>query len=164
MRSSLCTSPNCLCGGFFFFLMIRRPPRSTLFPYTTLFRSHDESSPNGRYALWRRRPKMLSVISNATPAQPVAQTTRTSSPKSTQAKTQPAATSATTDTVQLSNAAQAALAAAQEARETPAPTDNEARGGDRQAQRLLAKEAAAKLHAKQHGHAWGSTSVLRPTV
>src|SRR5256885_11917546 len=26
----------CLC---FFFLMIRRPPRSTLFPYTTLFRS-----------------------------------------------------------------------------------------------------------------------------
>src|SRR2546428_2229540 len=27
----------CLC--IFFFLMIRRPPRSTLFPYTTLFRS-----------------------------------------------------------------------------------------------------------------------------
>src|SRR2546430_7425241 len=27
-----------LCA-FFFFLMIRRPPRSTLFPYTTLFRS-----------------------------------------------------------------------------------------------------------------------------
>src|SRR2546429_2892342 len=26
---------------FFFFLMIRRPPRSTLFPYTTLFRSED---------------------------------------------------------------------------------------------------------------------------
>src|SRR5258708_20486138 len=26
--------------SFFFFLMIRRPPRSTLFPYTTLFRSH----------------------------------------------------------------------------------------------------------------------------
>src|SRR6267142_3337046 len=25
-----------------FFLMIRRPPRSTLFPYTTLFRSHPE--------------------------------------------------------------------------------------------------------------------------
>src|SRR3712207_8211233 len=25
--------------GVFFFLMIRRPPRSTLFPYTTLFRS-----------------------------------------------------------------------------------------------------------------------------
>src|SRR6476660_10321908 len=33
---------------FFFFLMIRRPPRSTLFPYTTLFRSlgtHLEGSP-----------------------------------------------------------------------------------------------------------------------
>src|SRR3712207_7212830 len=29
---------------FFFFLMIRRPPRSTLFPYTTLFRSHLEGS------------------------------------------------------------------------------------------------------------------------
>src|SRR6266496_6037887 len=29
-----------LCSCFlFFFLMIRRPPRSTLFPYTTLFRS-----------------------------------------------------------------------------------------------------------------------------
>src|SRR5436189_4872844 len=26
--------------SFFFFLMIRRPPRSTLFPYTTLFRTH----------------------------------------------------------------------------------------------------------------------------
>src|SRR2546430_13511423 len=32
----------CMIVGFlfFFFLMIRRPPRSTLFPYTTLFRSH----------------------------------------------------------------------------------------------------------------------------
>ena len=28
-----------LVKDFFFFLMIRRPPRSTLFPYTTLFRS-----------------------------------------------------------------------------------------------------------------------------
>src|SRR2546430_13280218 len=28
---------------FFFFLMIRRPPRSTLFPYTTLFRSDEVS-------------------------------------------------------------------------------------------------------------------------
>src|SRR2546425_5569587 len=27
----------------FFFLMIRRPPRSTLFPYTTLFRSHGDA-------------------------------------------------------------------------------------------------------------------------
>src|SRR2546430_9960199 len=28
-----------MISSFFFFLMIRRPPRSTLFPYTTLFRS-----------------------------------------------------------------------------------------------------------------------------
>src|SRR5256885_12510787 len=28
---------------FFFFLMIRRPPRSTLFPYTTLFRPRSQS-------------------------------------------------------------------------------------------------------------------------
>src|SRR3712207_6894603 len=28
-------------SSFFFFLMIRRPPRSTLFPYTTLFRSNN---------------------------------------------------------------------------------------------------------------------------
>src|SRR6266850_2839315 len=28
---------------FFFFLMIRRPPRSTLFPYTTLFRSRAQA-------------------------------------------------------------------------------------------------------------------------
>src|SRR2546430_10674444 len=30
----------------FFFLMIRRPPRSTLFPYTTLFRSAEELGPD----------------------------------------------------------------------------------------------------------------------
>src|ERR1039457_4307831 len=34
---------------FFFFLMIRRPPRSTLFPYTTLFRSPAPvRAPSGR--------------------------------------------------------------------------------------------------------------------
>src|SRR5205085_10093115 len=32
-------SPAPLLFIFFFFLIIRRPPRSTLFPYTTLFRS-----------------------------------------------------------------------------------------------------------------------------
>src|SRR3712207_7444637 len=31
----------------FFFLMIRRPPRSTLFPYTTLFRSRDRRAGEG---------------------------------------------------------------------------------------------------------------------
>src|SRR3712207_7212574 len=30
---------SCMLHTLFFFLMIRRPPRSTLFPYTTLFRS-----------------------------------------------------------------------------------------------------------------------------
>src|SRR5256885_16955439 len=33
----------------FFFLMIRRPPRSTLFPYTTLFRSVDVAGELGRH-------------------------------------------------------------------------------------------------------------------
>src|SRR3712207_9165715 len=33
----MCITLSCII--FFFFLMIRRPPRSTLFPYTTLFRS-----------------------------------------------------------------------------------------------------------------------------
>src|SRR6478752_701865 len=41
-----------IISSFFFFLMIRRPPRSTLFPYTTLFRSsrqrHGRARPLGR--------------------------------------------------------------------------------------------------------------------
>src|SRR5258708_18164866 len=44
---------------FFFFLMIRRPPRSTLFPYTTLFRS---STPEPATSM-----KPLSVVPLATP-------------------------------------------------------------------------------------------------
>src|SRR2546430_10074137 len=38
---------------FFFFLMIRRPPRSTLFPYTTLFRSRQLSTVRVYLALGR---------------------------------------------------------------------------------------------------------------
>src|SRR2546430_8521883 len=38
-RSSCSASWPCCPLHAFFFLMIRRPPRSTLFPYTTLFRS-----------------------------------------------------------------------------------------------------------------------------
>src|SRR5258708_29287533 len=38
---------------FFFFLMIRRPPRSTLFPYTTLFRSLRRKG--ARWRRWRTR-------------------------------------------------------------------------------------------------------------
>src|SRR5256885_13247708 len=34
--------------------MIRRPPRSTLFPYTTLFRSPAPSSPPGGAPCWQR--------------------------------------------------------------------------------------------------------------
>src|SRR5690349_22099108 len=39
----------------FFFLMIRRPPRSTLFPYTTLFRSRDGTFVNLEGRLQRLR-------------------------------------------------------------------------------------------------------------
>src|SRR5256885_11139363 len=54
MRRSTPTGP-CFCPqspNFFFFLMIRRPPRSTLFPYTTLFRSprRERPGPAGRRA------------------------------------------------------------------------------------------------------------------
>src|SRR5436309_11612222 len=37
--------------SLFFFLMLRRPPRSTLFPYTTLFRSHNRRQSN--VCCWR---------------------------------------------------------------------------------------------------------------
>src|SRR6266850_5893731 len=47
----------------FFFLMIRRPPRSTLFPYTTLFRSrrHRRALPAALHAAsFQDRPRPLS--------------------------------------------------------------------------------------------------------
>src|SRR2546430_10374992 len=47
--SSLTRSLCCL----FFFLMIRRPPRSTLFPYTTLFRSKGQCPARGRESSFR---------------------------------------------------------------------------------------------------------------
>src|SRR2546427_10810166 len=37
---------SALMSPLFFFLMIRRPPRSTLFPYTTLFRSQEVLRPH----------------------------------------------------------------------------------------------------------------------
>src|SRR3712207_6874438 len=43
---------------FLFFLMIRRPPRSTLFPYTTLFRSRDLQRAD---ALHVRKPQLSEV-------------------------------------------------------------------------------------------------------
>src|SRR3712207_7682272 len=45
----------------FFFLMIRRPPRSTLFPYTTLFRSEPSVERLGR-AIWALRLAVGSAL------------------------------------------------------------------------------------------------------
>jgi hypothetical protein len=93
---------------------------------------------------------MISTVKGATQTQPAAQAppvnqkSTQSTPvnrKSTEAKPQ----RTTTDTVKLSNAA---LVAAQEATETSTQTLREAMSGDSQAQRLLAKEAAAKTAAK----------------
>src|SRR3712207_7478047 len=82
---------------FFFFLMIRRPPRSTLFPYTTLFRSRSTgvqrqvtNRPNGttdgvlspdgewvwwfddkdgdEFGIWRRQPDRKSTRLNSSHA------------------------------------------------------------------------------------------------
>src|SRR5258707_1568054 len=47
-------STPCQLTFFFFFLMIRRPPRSTLFPYTTLFRS----LPGVRHHALRDHPRV----------------------------------------------------------------------------------------------------------
>src|SRR5947209_17111344 len=44
----------CKCNSLLFFLMLRRPPRSTLFPYTTLFRSARDSRPVASRAHWWR--------------------------------------------------------------------------------------------------------------
>src|SRR5256885_12936702 len=51
---------------FFFFLMIRRPPRSTLFPYTTLFRSCRRRSARGSC----RRPASRPACSPPCPRDP----------------------------------------------------------------------------------------------
>src|SRR5256885_3898058 len=47
---------------FFFFLMIRRPPRSTLFPYTTLFRSGCTSACPPRASRQCRLPLLRRAI------------------------------------------------------------------------------------------------------
>src|SRR3712207_7461376 len=46
---------------FFFFLMIRRPPRSTLFPYTTLFRSRRRGLVAAPPRRLRRGPRGLAL-------------------------------------------------------------------------------------------------------
>jgi hypothetical protein len=80
---------------------------------------------------------MISSISNLAPAAQAAPVQPTSS----NATAQPSPT----DTVQISSSAKALL---QEAMENSVQTAQEARGGDVQAMRLLAREAAAKLSAK----------------
>ena len=91
--------------------------------------------------------KMVSAITNVAHSQTVAPTD-SSAQKQPRPKSQSSTTSSSTDTIQLSSAAQAALAAVKEAQETPAQTAKEASGGDPQARRLLAREAAAKTVAK----------------
>jgi hypothetical protein len=87
---------------------------------------------------------MVHAISKGPESQPVAPTPKTATQKP--AQSQPP--SAGADSVHLSQAAQAMVAAMQEARETSQQTAKEASGGDLQAQRLLAKEAAAKPATK----------------
>src|SRR5256885_13335524 len=48
---------------FFFFLMIRRPPRSTLFPYTTLFRSPFAHPPFAQFKL--AQPQQVLVVTRS---------------------------------------------------------------------------------------------------
>src|SRR2546429_3727200 len=51
---------------FFFFLMIRRPPRSTLFPYTTLFRSRRLGSVRSlAWDLWLRSLSSSQILPHA---------------------------------------------------------------------------------------------------
>jgi hypothetical protein len=78
---------------------------------------------------------MINSVSSATHAQPVAQT-KAAPQQPAIAKPQPALR----DTVQIS----AAALALKEAIENPAQTAKEAAGGDAQARRLLAREAAHK--------------------
>src|SRR3712207_8257449 len=68
-----------MCSLIFFFLMIRRPPRSTLFPYTTLFRSPDQEQRPAEHRLFGQPPEpaqqghhltAVPSLSNATLHQP----------------------------------------------------------------------------------------------
>src|SRR2546430_11630909 len=57
-----------VCMFFCFFLMIRRPPRSTLFPYTTLFRSRSSkkkscTSFEGQHGLPSLRSEVFDIVS-----------------------------------------------------------------------------------------------------
>src|SRR3989441_2477537 len=54
----------------FFFLMIRRPPRSTLFPYTTLFRSLERHLPIALDAEKLHNAEFMTCSRGAVPAHP----------------------------------------------------------------------------------------------
>jgi hypothetical protein len=89
-------------------------------------------------------PHMISPVSNAAPTQAAAKPSaaqQAAAQSTSQATKQPAPQAAPADTVQISSAAQQLL---KEAIETPAQTAQEAAGGDAQARRLLASEAAAR--------------------
>src|SRR5688572_32330439 len=45
--------------------MIRRPPRSTLFPYTTLFRSSDNVAPRAKYVVVLKEARMATEADTA---------------------------------------------------------------------------------------------------
>src|SRR3712207_9308788 len=57
----------CLYLFEFFFLMIRRPPRSTLFPYTTLFRSAHAGAAPGCLVCWPPRGRAVVGAHQAAP-------------------------------------------------------------------------------------------------
>src|SRR5256885_7779055 len=54
--------------SFFFFLMIRRPPRSTLFPYTTLFRSQFRNCLQIRARFRRQVGELACLVRRCAPA------------------------------------------------------------------------------------------------
>src|SRR5438034_11702804 len=62
----ICPSTCCLATCFFF-LMSRRPPRSTLFPYTTLFRSPAGGSQREHAVVGTNEALAAGLDSNGTP-------------------------------------------------------------------------------------------------
>src|SRR3712207_5473305 len=70
MHVRVCEDYRCLSTFlFFFFLMIRRPPRSTLFPYTTLFRSrytvHTNDGPKQKAVYGKTRAEVAQKLAKA---------------------------------------------------------------------------------------------------
>src|SRR5256885_10225579 len=65
-------------SSFFFFLMIRRPPRSTLFPYTTLFRS--EMGDRGGRTGWLRPERWRGALRPGTATRSEEHTSELQSP------------------------------------------------------------------------------------